>query len=306
MQVRLSPEVSDAVASGQPVVALETSVVAHGLPPPHNLEAWRRSEQAVRALGAVPATIGIIDGTPRVGLAAAEVERLADPKTGAWKVGSGELSLAVAGGHCAGTTVSATAELAAQAGLRVLATGGIGGVHRGAELSFDISQDLLALSRHSIAVVCAGAKAVLDLPKTLEALETLAVPILGVGTRELPAFYCTSSGLQLSHSVGSAQQAARVARARFEQAAGGIVFCLPPPTDAALSRDEVEGYLEEALALAKARGVSGKAVTPFLLERLAAATGGRALTANLALLEHNAHFAAELAVELAVSAKVRS
>jgi pseudouridylate synthase len=295
MGLVLAPEVRDALASGRPVVALETSVVAHGLPAPHNLEAWRLCDRAIRSAGAVPATIGLLGGQLLVGLTEGQVRVLADPASQPLKVGSGELALAVAQGRNGGTTVSATCELAARAGIRVFATGGIGGVHRGAESTYDVSQDLWALSRFPVAVVCSGAKAVLDLPKTLEALESLAVPVVGVGTRELPAFYCASSGLALEHDVADAAAAARVARARLAQGQGGVVFALPPPSATALGREELERHLAHALTLARHQGITGKAVTPFLLTALADATGGRALAANLALLEANAAFAAALA-----------
>jgi pseudouridine-5'-phosphate glycosidase len=296
MDLQPSAEVQEALSAGRPLVALETSVVAHGLPPPHGLEAWQRCERAVRAAGAVPATIGLLDGQIRVGMSAAEVEQLASPSAHALKVGSGEWALAAAQGRSGGTTVSATCELAARAGIRVMATGGIGGVHRGD--GSDVSQDLWALSRFPVAVVCAGVKAVLDLPRTLEALEALAVPVVGVGTQELPAFYFASSGLRLGYRVESPEQAAQLARARIAQDTGAIVFALPPPAGVALDRDEVERHLTSALEAARTQGVNGKAVTPFLLDALASATGGRALRANLALLESNAGFAAALAVQL--------
>lgn len=296
MDLRPSAEVREALSAGRPLVALETSVVAHGLPPPHNLESWERCERAVRAAGAVPATIGVLEGQVRVGMVAQEVERLANPSAHALKVGSAEWSIAAAQGRSAGTTVSATCEIAARVGIQVMATGGIGGVHRGD--GSDVSQDLWALSRFPLAVVCAGAKAVLDLPRTLEALESLAVPVIGVGTQELPAFYCASSGLKLAYRVESPEQAAQLARARLEQKTGAIVFALPPPAGVAMGREEVEGHLASALEAARAQGVTGKAATPFLLDALATATGGRALRANLALLESNAGFAAALAAQL--------
>jgi pseudouridine-5'-phosphate glycosidase len=294
-EARYSAEVEAALARGAPVVALETSVLAHGLPPGTNLEAWRRSEAAVRAAGATPATIGLLDGEIWVGLSAAQAQRLADPATKALKVGSGDVAIAVASRACGGTTVSATCEWAARAKISLVATGGIGGVHRGAAESFDVSQDIWALSRFPVAVVCSGAKVILDLPKTLEALETQGVPVIGVGTRELPAFYCVTSGLSLTHHVDTPQAAAQIVCARLAQGLGGMVLAQPVPEDVALDRPEVERHLAEALAEASRRGVQGKQVTPFLLERLRRATGDRALKANVALLERNAGFAGQTA-----------
>jgi pseudouridine-5'-phosphate glycosidase len=299
--VRLSDEVAEALSAGRPVVALETSVVAQGLPAPQNLETARACEQAVREAGAVPATTAVLDGVLRAGLFPHELERLADPagREGLLKVAARDLGLSTALGRSGGTTVSASVAIAAAAGIRVFTTGGIGGVHRGAAEHFDLSQDLLALSRHEVAVVCAGAKSVLDLPKTLEALEALAVPVVGVGTSELPAFYSQGSGLMLEHRVEDAAAAARVVGAHL---AGpmptGLVFALPPPAATALPRDEVEALLEAALRRAEAQGVRGTKVTPFLLAELAKASGGRTLAANLALLVHNARFAGKLAAAL--------
>jgi pseudouridine-5'-phosphate glycosidase len=199
-----------------------------------------------------------------------------------------------------GTTVSATCELAAAAGIRVFATGGIGGVHRGVSEHLDISQDIGALARYPVAVVCAGVKSILDLPKTLEALETAGVPVLGVGTEELPSFYSRSSGLPLEHRIDSAEAAARIARARFETLEqGGLLFTVPPPEETALPRNEVELHIASALAEADRQGIRGKAATPFLLSEMARRTGGKSLKANLALLTNNARFAGELAVAYA-------
>lgn len=302
MQPRMHEEVRTALAEGRGVVALETSVVAQGLPPPHNLAAARACEAAVRRAGAVPATIAVLDGVPVAGLTGDELERLADGREQLLKVGSRDLAMAHADRRSGGTTVSATCEIAAAAGIRVFSTGGLGGVHRGVAEHLDVSQDLWALSRFAVAVVCAGAKSVLDLPKTLEVLETLAVPVIGVGTREFPSFYSTHSGLMLEHQVTDATHAARVARARFEALGqGGLVFALPPPEATSLPSAEIELLLGEALFAAQRDGVRGKDVTPFLLSTLAKASGGRTLRANLALLEHNAAFAGALAAAYAAS-----
>ena len=297
MRTKLSEEVARALAEGRPVVALETSVVAQGLPWPENLEAARACEQAVREGGAVPAAVALLDGEVRVGLGEEELRRLAAGEEALLKVGSRDLAVGVARRRSGGTTVSATCEVAAAVGIRVFATGGIGGVHRGVAEHLDISQDLWALSRFPVAVVCAGAKSVLDLPKTLEALEALAVPVVGVGTSELPSFYSLGSGLPLEHRVDSAEEGAALLQARFDVLGqpGAVVFALPPPVATALPLEEVELHLAEALAQADAQGIRAKAVTPFLLAELSRRTGGRSLRANLALLSHNARFAGRLA-----------
>lgn len=297
MKVRLSPAVSKALRARRPVVALETSVVAQGLPYPHNLEAARACEEAARKGGATPASIAVIDGALRAGLSPEELGRLAEGREPLLKIGSRDLAAAVAGRRTGGTTVSATCEIAAAAGIRVFATGGIGGVHRGAEEHFDVSQDLWAISRFPVAVVCAGAKSVLDLPKTLELLESLAVPVYGVGTAELPGFYSRETGLRLEHQVAGAAEAAAQLWARVEELEqGGVIFAVPPPEATSLSRTEAEREIEEALRAAEAAGVRGKAVTPFLLAELARRSGGKTLEANLALLVNNVEFAARLAV----------
>ena len=279
------------------MVALETSVLAQGLPMPHNLEAARRCAAAVREVGAVPVMMAVINGQPRAGLEEDDLKVLTEGE-GLMKLGSRDLSIAVAFRRTGGTTVSATCEMASAAGIAVFATGGLGGVHRGAEVDFDVSQDLLALARWPVAVVCAGAKSVLDLPKTMELLETLGVPVVGVGTDELPGFYTRETGLRLEHRVDTAEQGAAIIRARRELGQGGVVFALPPPKATALKRAEVEKHVKAALAVARKKRITGKAVTPFLLSELGRRTKGRALKANLALLEHNASFAAKLALSL--------
>lgn len=303
MRTRLSEEVSDALARKRPLVALETSVVAQGLPYPENLHAARACEEAVRRAGAVPAPIALLDGEVRVGLQAEEMRRLAEGKEKLIKVGSRDLAMAVAGLRSGGTTVSATCEVAAAVGIRVFATGGIGGVHRGVAEHFDISQDLWALSRFPVAVVCAGAKSVLDLPKTMEVLETVAVPVIGVGTSELPSFFSVGSGIPLEHRVDGADEGARLMRIRFDTLGqGGMLFTVPPPEEVALPRAEVELHLAAALGEAARQGIGGKAVTPFLLSELAKRTAGKTMAANLALLANNASFAGRLAVAYAALA----
>jgi pseudouridine-5'-phosphate glycosidase len=300
--VKLLPSIAVAKArkAGRPLVALESSVLAQGLPWPHNLEAWRRCEAAVREEGAEPATIAVLEGRLHLGLSVAQATVLARGAQPLLKLGARDLAVAVAQGRSGGTTVSATLELAAAAGIAVFATGGLGGVHRGVEEHLDISQDLPALARWPVGVVCAGAKSVLDLPRTLEQLETLGVPVIGVGTYELPGFYTRETGLPLEHRVDTPAQAAAVLRARLVTLGqGGLVFALPPPHATALKRSFVDTHLEAALALARKQGVSGKAVTPFLLSQLAQRTQGKSLLANLALLAHNATFAAQVAVAYA-------
>lgn len=304
MDFRYSDEVRRAKESGQPLVALETSVVAQGLPYPNNLAAARACEEAIRRAGAVPAPIALVDGEVWIGLEDASLRRLAEGKEKLLKVGSRDLAVAVATRASGGTTVSATCELAAAAGIRVFSTGGIGGVHRGASEHWDISQDIAALSRYPVAVVCAGAKSVLDLPKTMELLETAGVPVIGVGTNELPSFYSRESGLSLEHRADDAETAARIAHARFETLGqGGVLYTVPPPAEAALPRNDVELHIASALADADRQGVRGKAVTPFLLGEMAKRTGGKSLKTNLALLENNARFAGALAVAYARIAK---
>ncbi|HVE81623.1 MAG TPA: pseudouridine-5'-phosphate glycosidase, partial [Myxococcales bacterium] len=252
-----------------PLVALETSVVAQGLPSPENLQAARACEDAVRRAGAVPASVAVIDGQVKVGLTAEELKRLAEGGPAVAKLGGRDLAPAIASLRTGGTTVSASVEIAARAGIRVFATGGIGGVHRGAAETLDVSQDLLAISRFPVAVVCAGAKSVLDLPKTLEALEAMAVPVVGVGTVDFPSFFCRSSGLLVEQRVEGPEDAARLLQVRFQELEqGGVVLALPPPADSALSAAELERHLAGALAEADARDVRGKALTPFLLSEL--------------------------------------
>lgn len=300
MELIFSEEVREARGRGAALVALETSVVAQGLPYPKNLEAARACEEAVRRAGATPAATAVLDGKVHVGLSAEALRRLAEPGRTKLKVGARDLAVAVARGADGGTTVSATCEIAAAAGIRVFATGGLGGVHRGYEEHLDASQDLGAIARAPVAVVCAGAKSVLDLPRTLELLETLGVPVLGVGTHDFPAFYARISGLRLEHALADVDEAARVVHVRtVTLAQGGLVLALPPPEAEAMAADEVERLIVLALDAARREGITGKAVTPFLLSKLAELSEGRTLAANVSLLVHNARYAGELAVRLA-------
>ena len=296
----LSDEVASAVAAGRPVVALESSLIAQGLPAPHNLETAAVAEQAVRDEGAVPATVAIDAGRLLVGAPDAVLERLADPSGGAAKAASRDLGPLLAAGRLASTTVSATMRIAAMAGIRLFATGGIGGVHRGAATSFDVSADIDELAATAVAVVSSGAKSILDLPATLELLETRRVPVVGLGVDALPAFYSTSSGLPVPHRVGSPAEAAALIGLHLAiPGAGGILLVQPPPAELAIPADEVEAWIEAADAEAAGRGLRGGAVTPFVLGRVAELSGGRTLRANIGLIIENARMAARIAVALA-------
>lgn len=290
-----SPEVDDALGAGRPVVALESTIFSHlGLPSPHNREALERCTAAVRAGGAVPAVTAVLDGVVRIGLTDAEHERILGP---ARKAAERDVAVAVAQGWDVGaTTVSASVAIAAAAGVSVFATGGIGGVHRGSEITGDVSADLDAIASHAVVTVSAGAKAFLDLPRTLEYLETVGVPVLGWRHDWFPAFYTRSSGLPLAYRVESAAEVARVLAAR-SRPQSGVLLAVPIPQHAEL--DGLDGVLDDALADAARAGIVGAAVTPFVLGRIAGATEGRSIPANLALAEHNAGVAAEVASAVA-------
>ncbi len=291
--IRLAPDLRTARAA----VALESTVISHGLPFPHNLELARAMEEEVRAAGATPATIGVVAGVPTVGMTDAEIERFARAE-GVLKLARRDIPYAVATGRDGATTVSATMALAAMAGIQVFATGGIGGVHRGARDTWDVSADLTELARTPVLVVCAGAKAILDLPATVEYLETAGVPVLGLGTDEFPAFYSTSSGLPVA-SVSDPAAAAEVWRAHRALGGAGMLLAVPPPPDVALAPEEVEGPIARALARAEAAGIRGQAVTPFLLAAVAEETHGESVRTNVALLRQNARVAAQVALALA-------
>ncbi|MFM2044593.1 MAG: hypothetical protein RLY86_3169 [Pseudomonadota bacterium] len=291
----IHPVVAAALAANRPVVALESTLISHGLPFPANIETAQALEARVRAEGAVPATIAILDGRIRVGLEAEDMERLA--KGGVRKVSRRDLPLVLAQGADGATTVAATMIAADLAGIRIFATGGIGGVHRGVETTLDISADLEELARTEVAVVCAGAKAILDLPKTLEYLETKGVPVLGFGTDHFPAFYAASLGQPVDGRCDTPEEVARVLRTKWNLGlSGGIVIAVPIPEEAALDADAVEQAVRQAVAEAADRDVKGKDLTPFLLARMEQLTGGASLTANRALLLNNAGVAARIAV----------
>lgn len=293
----VAEHVAAALAAGRPVVALETTLITHGLPQPHGLRVARGLEAVVREAGATPATIGILAGQVHVGLDFRGIETLA--ASNAVKVNPGNLAAVVAAGIAGSTTVAATAWAAARAGIRVFATGGIGGVHRGATETGDVSADLAALARYPVAVVCAGAKAILDLPRTREALETLGVPVLGLGTDEFPAFYRRSSGLAVDARCNSPAEAAAAIDAHTALGLpGGILVANPIPSEHELPSDLHDQALAAALADAEVAGVRGRDVTPFLLERMRLLTGEASLRANEALLVSNACVAAQIAVAL--------
>jgi pseudouridine-5'-phosphate glycosidase len=295
-EVALSPEVAGALAAGRPVVALESTLLAHGLPRPDNRAAADRVEAAVRAGGAVPATIAVLDGVPHVGLTSAQLDRVCEDADLA-KLGVRDLPVAVALRRSGATTVSSTALLAARAGVPVFATGGLGGVHRQSADTFDESADLVALARTSLLVVCAGVKSILDVPATLERLETLSVTVVGYRTTVFPGFYVADSGAVLDWSVADPAEAAAVLAARQRFAPGAVVVANPLPVDEELDRGLHDRVIAGALDAAEAAGVRGKAVTPFVLDHLHRASDGATLAVNVALVLRNAELAGRIAVE---------
>ena len=296
--VQTSDEVRDAVDSGRPVVALESTIISHGMPYPQNVEMAAAVESIVRQHGATPATIAVIDGVCRVGLGPTEIESLAT-REHVHKATTRDLPWLVATGATGATTVAATMHLSALAGIRVFATGGIGGVHRHASTTFDISADLTELAATPVAVVCAGVKSILDITLTLEYLETVGVPVVVVGSDEFPAFYSRSSGRPAPRRVDTATQAAAMLAATWSglRLQCGICIANPISADDEIPAEEIDGVISEALDELAARSITGQAVTPFLLSRIVEQTGGRSLTANLSLVKHNAAMAADIAVE---------
>ena len=294
MSLRLREDIRAALEAARPVVALESTVIAHGLPYPHNLQTARELEATVCAAGAIPATIGVVAGIPAIGLDDAALERFARGDD-VRKLSRRDLATAIAGGFYGATTVAATMALAAAAGIEVFATGGIGGVHRGARASWDVSADLTELARTPVLVVCAGAKAILDLPATLEVLETYGVPVVGYACDEFPAFYSRSSGLPLNARADTPGEVAAIWRAhRRYGGGGGMLLCVPPPVSDAIPAELVEAAVTRALEAAA--DVRGAAVTPALLATLNRETGGQTLRANIALLKNNARVAGEVAL----------
>jgi len=305
--IAVAPEVADAVGAGTPVVALESTLISHGLPYPENLEVARASEAAVREIGAVPATVAIRAGRMLVGLTDGDVEALATAPAGSVrKAARPSLAAALAGAGWAATTVSATMIGAHAAGIRVFATGGIGGVHRGALAgpdgrppTLDISSDLEELARTPMAVVCAGPKAILDVPATLEYLETRGVPVVTIGQDDLPGFYARSSGLRSPQSVGTVEEAAAIARLQLGSGLGGMLVCVPPPAAEALPDDLARDAVERAVHEGDEAGIAGPALTPWLLARIAVLTDGASVRANTALIVNDARVGGRLAAALA-------
>jgi pseudouridine-5'-phosphate glycosidase len=298
----LHPDVRAALAEGRPVVALESTIITHGMPYPANIETALAVEAVIREGGAVPATIAIVDGALRVGLSHAEITALAQAND-VVKCSRRDLPMVVARRQTGATTVAGTMIVAAMAGIRVFVTGGIGGVHRGAETTMDVSADLTELARTDVAVVCAGAKAILDIGLTLEYLETHGVPVLGYRTDRFPAFYVRDGGFGVDARVDDIDELASIIATKRELGlGGGVVVANPIPPEHELPADAIEASIQGALFEASRLGVAGKALTPFLLGRLAEVTEGRSLAANIALVKHNARVGAELAVALAARA----
>lgn len=309
--LRIAPEVAHALDAGAAVVALESTLISHGLPAPRNVEVALAAEAAVRREGAVPATVAVREGRLLVGLTGDEIDALAAAAARGMAAASAEsaasvakasrhnLAAALASGAWAGTTVSATMIAASLAGIRVFATGGIGGVHRGGESSLDISADLDELARTPVLVVCAGPKSILDVPRTLEVLETRGVPVIGLGTDEVPGFFARTSGLPLHIRVGSPGEAAAVAVRHWSLGLdSGVLVVVPVPEAAALPRDEADAAIARAIADAEVAGIHGPAATPWILARVAELTDGRSVAANVALIAHNATVAARIAVAI--------
>ena len=309
--LQIAPEVAAALAAGRPVVALESTIISHGMPWPHNVDTALAVQAELRAHGAVPATIAVIDGRLQAGLSADQIERLGRAGPRVAKASRRDLPFLLAGCVAPGaepglgaTTVAATMIVAALAGIRVFATGGIGGVHRGAAASFDISADLQELARSNVAVVCAGAKSILDMGLTLEYLETHGVPVIGFGCNWLPAFFTRDSGFGVDHRLDDPAAIARVMRAKWAPALGGalnggVLVANPIPAEWALPRELIDAAITAALADAAAQGITGKLITPFLLDRVNQRTGGGSLAANIQLVLNNARLAASVAVAFA-------
>ena len=296
MKVRASEEVREALGAGRPVVALESTIISHGMPYPQNVETAMNVERILREEGVVPATVGIIDGEGVVGLSEAEIEELGRRGAEVPKVSRRDLPVVMAELSWGATTVATTMILAAKAGVEFFVTGGIGGVHRGAETTFDVSADLEELGRTNVTVICAGAKAILDLPKTLEVLETKGVPVLGYRTDELPAFYTRTSGLAVDRRVDDAEEVARIVRAKRELGLdGGVLVTNPIPERWSMEPEAISAAIDRALAEMEAAGVHGKECTPFLLAKVKELTGGDSLEANIQLVYNNARVGAAIA-----------
>ena len=295
----IAPEVKSAVEAGKPVVALESTILSHGMPYPENLTFAAEVERIIRAEGAIPATMAIIDGRMKVGLSAGELELMCKGENVA-KVSRRDLPILLATGGTGATTVASTMILASLAGIPVFATGGIGGVHRGAATTTDISADLQEPAHTPVAVVCAGAKMILDIGLTLEYLETMGVPVLGYNTDQFPAFYCRKSGFGVDYTAKSVAEIAKIARTKWDLGlAGGMLIGNPVPEEYALDFDEMSAVIDKALAAAEKDHVHGKNITPYLLAHIVEYTGGKSLATNIQLAYNNARLAAKVAVELA-------
>ncbi|MBQ1872105.1 MAG: pseudouridine-5'-phosphate glycosidase [Lachnospiraceae bacterium] len=295
----IAPEVKEALAQGKPVVALESTIISHGMPYPQNVETALNVEKVIRDNGAIPATIAIIGGRLKAGLSRDEIEYLGKTGAGVTKVSRRDLPIIVAKGMDGATTVATTMIIAAMAGIKIFATGGIGGVHRGAQQTFDISADLDELSMTDVTVVCAGAKAILDLPLTLEYLETKGVPVLGFGTKELPAFYTRTSGLSVDYEIDTPAELAKAIFVKHELGMkGGILVTNPIPEQYSMEPSVINKAIDEAIAEAEKKGIKGKETTPFLLAKVKELTGGDSLDSNIQLVYNNAALAAKTAVEL--------
>ena len=291
-------EVRKALKDGRPVVALESTLISHGFPYPENLKVAGEMEEIIRGCGVMPATIAIIKGKMKVGLTRSEMEFMATSED-ILKASRRDLAVIIAKGLNGATTVAATMIVAERAGIKVFATGGIGGVHRGAEKTFDISADLQELSRTPVSVVCSGAKSILDLPLTKEYLETMGVPVIGFGSKELPAFYCRESGMKVDYVVNNEVEAAKIIRAMQDLGlGGGIIIANPIPEEYALSMEYMNEMIEEAIGSAEKEGIKGKKLTPYLLNKIKELTGGKSLKANIELVKNNARVAAKIACEL--------
>lgn len=293
---RVNPEVSKALAENRPVIALESTIISHGMPYPQNVETALNVEKVVREHGGVPATIGIIDGVGVVGMTSEEIEEFGKRGMSIPKVSRRDLPIIRASKSWGATTVATTMIFAAMAGVKFFVTGGIGGVHRGAENTFDISADMEELGRTDVTVICAGAKAILDLPKTLEVLETKGVPVLGFQTSELPAFYTRTSGLKVDYAIRDYEDGARIVRAKHEMGlSGGILITNPIPEKYSIPAEQINAVIEKAIAEMDERGIKGKECTPFLLAKIAEITGGESLASNIQLVYNNAAVGTEIA-----------
>ncbi|MEC8743818.1 MAG: pseudouridine-5'-phosphate glycosidase [Pseudomonadota bacterium] len=299
LPLQCSLEVANALAAGQPVVALESTIIAHGLPHPDNAKTAQFLEQTIRERGAVPATIAVLEGLATVGLNAAELAHIANPEIEILKLSRRDLPFAFSQNRTGATTVATTMLIAAAAGIRVFATGGIGGVHRGAEVSFDISADLPELGQSDVAVVCAGPKAILNIPATLEYLETLGVPVIGYRCDMMPVFWSQSTDLHVDYRLDSAAQIAELCIQKWQAGLnGGVLIANPVPQAEQIDPETIESAIADALALADQKSISGKALTPFLLEQIRHITDGASLYANKALVHNNALLATDIAVEM--------